>query len=232
MDRLGPNGRSCVVRTRLRSPPYAERLIANIWVLRHPFFMRYYYTFYSYEEWGRGYIGRRTCTSPPENDQYFGSYTDDSFNPTEKIILGTYPTLEEASEAEVALHSFFQVDLNPHFVNKAKQTSKGFFFSRLGQNHSAVAGDRNPAKRPEVREKLSQQKQGKNNPQYGLVGERNPFYGKTHTEETKLKIATCAKERNSKNLWWVNPDGVTKFQQFSPGPEWQRGRVYKAEETT
>jgi hypothetical protein len=34
----------------------------------------YYYTYYSYEEWGRGYFGSRKCYCLPEKDvNYLGS---------------------------------------------------------------------------------------------------------------------------------------------------------------
>jgi hypothetical protein len=87
----------------------------------------YHYTYYSYESWGRGYIGRRSCSCLPEEDYYFGTYSDKTFNPNNKIILGLYNTKEEAADAEVQLHAFYQVHLNPHFANKAKQTSRKFF---------------------------------------------------------------------------------------------------------
>jgi hypothetical protein len=88
----------------------------------------YYYTYYSYEEWGRGYIGSRGCYCLPENDvKYFGSYTDETFNPTQKIILAIYETREEALAAEIILHEFYDVANNPHFANRAKQTSTKFF---------------------------------------------------------------------------------------------------------
>jgi len=87
----------------------------------------YYYVYYSYEPWGRGYIGRRGCKCLPTKDIYFGTFTDKTFAPTEKIILSVYNTLEETSEAEVYLHEFYQVHKNPHFANKAKQTSKKFY---------------------------------------------------------------------------------------------------------
>ena len=49
---------------------------------------KYFYVYYSYEEFGRGYIGSRICKCLPEEDiKYFGSYKDKTFNPTEKIIL-------------------------------------------------------------------------------------------------------------------------------------------------
>lgn len=65
--------------------------------------------------------------SPEEDVTYFGSFRDKTFSPTEKIVLATFASREEASEAEVLLHEFFEVHRNPHFANKAKQSSKKFF---------------------------------------------------------------------------------------------------------
>ena len=60
---------------------------------------------------------------------------------------------------------------------------------------------------------------------FGMTGEKNPFFGRKHVEESKIKIGLLSKERNSKNKWWVNIDGVTKFQKECPGKEWKRGRT-------
>ena len=50
--------------------------------------MENHYTYYSYEEWGRGYFGSRSCDCLPEEDiNYFGSFKDKNFKPTQKIIL-------------------------------------------------------------------------------------------------------------------------------------------------
>lgn len=90
---------------------------------------KYHYTYYSYEEFGRGYIGKRSCKCKPEEDvKYFGSYTDKTFKPTQKIILETYDTAEEALADEVELHKFYNVRDNPHFVNRAIQTSDKFYY--------------------------------------------------------------------------------------------------------
>ena len=62
----------------------------------------------------------------PEDDPYLGSFKDKTFKPTQKIILGVYGTPEECINAEVNLHAFFEVDINPHFANLARQTSTGF----------------------------------------------------------------------------------------------------------
>ena len=88
----------------------------------------YHYTYYSYEEWGIGYFGSRTCRCLPEKDvKYFGSFKDKNFNPTQKIILKSdYATRDEAYADEIILHDYYEVDINPHFANKSKLTTTKF----------------------------------------------------------------------------------------------------------
>lgn len=119
---------------------------------------KYHYTYYSYEEWGMGYFGSRSCDCLPEEDvNYFGSFRDKNFNPTYKIILKSdYQTRDEAIIDEIILHDFYEVDKNSHFANRAKQTSKKF---------TTVY----------------------------MIGEKNHFYGKTHSEETKKKLSLIHK---------------------------------------
>jgi hypothetical protein len=86
---------------------------------------KYFYVYYSYEPWGRGYIGKRECWCLPEEDvKYFGSFYDKTFKPTEKIILETFDTLDEVYEAEIILHNFYNVKDNSHFANKSNQNTK------------------------------------------------------------------------------------------------------------
>ena len=89
----------------------------------------YHYTYYSYEEWGMGYFGVRTCECLPEEDvKYFGSYTDKTFKPNRKIILkDDYPTREDANADEIILQEYYKVVENPHFANRAYQTSTKFY---------------------------------------------------------------------------------------------------------
>jgi hypothetical protein len=91
----------------------------------------YYYTYYSYEEWGNGYFGSRGCKCLPEKDiKYFGSFTDKTFKPTQKIILKSdYATREEAYVDEIILQRYYKVVENPHFANRAYQTSTKFCLS-------------------------------------------------------------------------------------------------------
>jgi hypothetical protein len=102
---------------------------------------KYFYVYYSYEPWGRGYIGKRECWDLPEEDiKYFGSYIDKTFKPTEKIILETFNNREEVYVAEKSLHDFYQVHINPHFANKSKITSTGFCFSASGKDNPFYGG--------------------------------------------------------------------------------------------
>ena len=71
-----------------------------------------------------------------------------------------------------------------------------------------LSGNKNPAKRPEVRKKISESKKGEKNSMYGykyseeekerrskmFSGKKNPFFGKKHTEVQKNKWSMKHKE--------------------------------------
>jgi hypothetical protein len=124
----------------------------------------YHYVYYSYEEWGRGYIGVRSCQCNPYQDsEYLGSYTDKTFVPTEKIIIDIFNSREQAMQAEIALHAFYQVHINPHFANKASSTSTFFSVQGRLQSEQQVAKKRESLLRfkeqnPDVFEKQQQQR--------------------------------------------------------------------------
>jgi len=91
----------------------------------------YHYVYYSYKEYDRGYIGSRTCKCLPEEDiNYFGSFKDKTFKPTQKIILKSdYATREEAYVDEIILQRYYEVVENSHFANRAYQTSTKFYYT-------------------------------------------------------------------------------------------------------
>ena len=174
----------------------------------------YYYTYYSYEEWGRGYIGSRGCNCLPEEDvKYLGSSADKTFKPTQKIILKSdYATREEAYADEIILQRYYKVVENPHFANRAYQTSIGFSTYGLF-----------PSK--ETKRKMSEWQKGEKNPNYGkkwwsdgngncqmsvecpgkdwVIGnekikkDKHPQYGKPRTEETKRKQSIKSRGKNN-----------------------------------
>lgn len=87
---------------------------------------RLWYVYYSYEQWGRGYIGIRKCDPKltPETDPYWGTYFNKSYNPTEKIILFSNLAKLEALNIEVYLHKYYDVENNKHFANLKNQNEK------------------------------------------------------------------------------------------------------------
>ena len=160
--------------------------------------MIHYYVYYSYEPWGRGYIGRRECKCLPKDDIYFGSFSDKTFQPTEKIILQEYATREEAIAAEVSLHEFYQVHRNKLFANQVKQTTTKFSggLGMLGLHHTEESKEKisknSASRRPEFRKAQSQRLKGvpkteehRRNISKGLKGKPKP----PMSEETKQKLS-------------------------------------------
>ena len=167
---------------------------------------KYFYVYYSYEEYGRGYIGKSECKCLPEEDiKYFGSFKDKTFRPTQKIILETFENVEEALEAECALHDFYEVDKNPHFANRAKQTSTKFY--------CCLNGERNSSKRPEIREKIRQGKLGENNP--------------TKRPEVREKISVAAKNRKASE---ETRKKMSEMRKGRPSPKGMLGKKLTEEQ--
>ena len=145
----------------------------------------YHYVYYSYEEWGRGYFGSRTCKCLPEKDvKYFGSYADKTFKPTQKIILkDDYATREEAYTDEIVLQNYYKVVENPHFANRSYQTSTGF--SQKGR----IPWNKGIPRDPETIRKMSESRKGKPSPNKGIP--RDP--------ETIRKMSESRKGKPSSN---------------------------------
>ena len=163
--------------------------------------MKHYYVYYSYEPWGRGYIGKRECSCLPEEDtSYFGSFYDKTFKPSEKIILSVFDTREDAIEAEVKLHFFYKVDKNPHFANLSRQTSVGFSGGSGfgGRNHTPETKEKqsknNGSRRPEVREKMSK-----------------VSLGKPKSETHRLNISLAQKGKKKKPLSEGHKKAISDF---------------------
>lgn len=79
------------------------------------------------------------------------------------------------------------------FIEDCKRRAKGKNNPNYG-NGDKIRGDKNPSKRPEVREKLRKTSGGENNAMFGITGELHPRYGKKHTEETRDKIKNALKK--------------------------------------
>lgn len=165
---------------------------------------KYHYVYYSYEEYGRGYIGSRSCSCLPQEDRnYLGSFTDKTFTPTNKIIIAEFNSRKEAFLAEVNLHSFYDVVKNPHFANKAKLTTSRF--SREGAILSRETRERMSKTHlgktfsEEARKNMSEAHKGKSISENTRTaarktceqrtGSKNPMYGRTLSDSHKKKIS-------------------------------------------
>jgi hypothetical protein len=187
--------------------------------------MKYHYVYYSYEEWGRGYIGQRGCNCLPEKDvKYLGSFRDKGFKPTKKIILQTFKTREEALIAEVLLHSFYEVDINPHFANKAKQTATKFKITRHSKEFCKKISQMQTGRKAsaETRKKMSESQKRSRNQGKGSMSKE----AKKKWLENRSGIKSpCYGKR-----WWNN--GIE--QKFLNGPPmepgWTRGCLPLSEE--
>ena len=73
---------------------------------------------------GRNYIGKHTTQNL--NDGYLGSFTDSTFRPDSRIVLGYFKSPEAAVAAEIQWQKVFGVARDPEFANKSYQTSKRF----------------------------------------------------------------------------------------------------------
>ena len=174
------------------------------------------YTYYSFEEYGRGYIGARS-KSCIGDDEYKGSYKDKTFNPTHKIILGEYETMEEALADEIALHNFFSVSTNPHFANRAQQTSTGF--NRAGVRDTAATVER------KSQSHLGKKHSPVTKKRMGIAQKaRTDWAPLTYEHKQNISKATCGSTKTSqhKNLI-ARSNCVTKRQ------HWRRD-VWKAVE--
>jgi hypothetical protein len=158
----------------------------------------YHYTYYSYEEYGNGYIGSRTCKCLPEEDiKYFGSYTDKNFNPTQKIILkDDYSTRVEAIIDEIILHNYFEVNINPHFANKSKQTSAKFYYGC--SKHSKKIGDNNVILKRGFCG-MSKESRIENNRKNGLKNKKNKTGFCGMSAEKRSELGKTNSKKNKEN---------------------------------
>jgi len=157
--------------------------------------MTWHIVYLSYESGpkGRNYVGKHSTSDL--NDGYLGSYSDKSFFPDSRIILGMYKTAAAATWAEIQWQRVFEVVPNPEFSNKSYQTSERF----------DTTGLKMPA---DLKKKRSEQ--------YG--GEGNPNYGKTTPQAVKDKIA------NSLTGQTFSPERKEKQSQALMGNSNRKGK--------
>lgn len=165
--------------------------------------MEFHTVYNSYEREGRDYIGKHSTDNP--YDDYKGSFKDDTFSPDEKIVIIYAKTPEGAVWLEEQFQRVFQVVEDNQFANRSYQTSNKFV--------CGISGQDNPAKRPEVRQKISDSQKGKPRPYVSQRNlDNNPM--KNPAARKKLKEA-----RNNNDDWNAN---VAKSRQTPESREKSR----------
>ncbi len=162
------------------------------------------------------YIGVRSCSCLPENDDGYMSSSkilieELQKNPKAftKTIIDTFPTREIANANEQWLHETYDVARNSEFYNLCIAPMG---FHMCGRTHSKEARKKlsvfNKGKTfsKETRKKMSDARRGKivssetcAKLSYAKMGEKNGMYGKKHSEETKKKISAKCSSISSEN---------------------------------
>ena len=179
------------------------------------------------------YIGVRTCKAQPELDSaYLGSckplkawIKDNGADKVEKIILGRWPTREEAMLHEILLHDCFDVGRNQEFWNRAKQRSE--MFDTTGVSPWSKGIKLSPERAAFMRQLAigNQHRKGSKHSPEAIEKNRLAHIGKSyhntpHTEESKMKVSIAKKGQRS-----------SPATEFKPGfTPWNKG-VSPSEET-
>lgn len=195
---------------------------------------KHFYVYYSYEEFGRGYIGSRGCKClPKEDSKYYGSFWDKTFNPTGKIILAEFDNRRDAYDAEVVLHKFYDVVNNPHFANQSRALTSGFTTEGrssifVGKKHSE-----------ETKKKIGAASKGRRHTEEYKIkkslevsGEKNPMYGETHTSAAREKIGAAQRGKviedwHKERISQANKGKTLSEEHKKKISSWERDETYR-----
>ena len=163
----------------------------------------------------------RSCSCLPSADaKYMGTYKDKTFKPNNKIVLQEFCCREDAQKAEISLHAFYKVDVNPHFANKARARSTGFscgYSRKISEETKRKIGEANKIALkgkilpPEVRAKIGARFKGiprseevKEKCRQAQIGRK---FSKTHLENLRkgIKNRKLTDEARKKLGWNKKP---------------------------
>lgn len=208
----------------------------------------YHILYVSFEEsdGGRSYIGAHSTNDL--NDGYLGSFSDKTFQPTNKIIVGFFKSREALIQAEIQFQRTFKVVENPEFANKSYQTSVRFCTAgaTLSREHREKIKNSNKKtfqENKQERKKRSDRMKGENNPSIRCppskeqIEKRNravkdawadPLLRKKHSELQKLlqnKPEVKVKRSNSIKKAINNEAELLRRKLESSGRRWYSNQL-------
>ena len=135
------------------------------------------------------YYGYRSCDCDPKDDIYLSSskYVKNSIKLYgiqffKKKIIKIFKNRIDALGFEIFLHEKFDVDVNPLFFNKSKQSKFGFNCTGSilkGLSYEQIHGKEKAHELKQIRADTFKKKDNS--------GKNNPMFGKKHTEISKKK---------------------------------------------
>lgn len=143
------------------------------------------YLSYDSERGGRNYIGKHSTENL--HDGYLGSFSDRTFNPDSRIVLGVFNTSEAAVQSEIQWQRVFTVVPDSGFVNRSYQTSTKFDTTGFKFNE-------------DYKKDRSLKNSGEGNPNFGKVTPdkvkekiAKSLTGRKASEETRVKLSESLK---------------------------------------
>lgn len=123
------------------------------------------------------------------------------------IVIEKFKSRKDAYKREEIIHRHLKVDKNPLYINKSLAIANGKFGSGFsGKKHTKERNQKLSEKtkgvpRPYARRKRpdhSERMKGKNNPMFGIRGEKHPLFKKPRND--KFCCLYCKKETIRSNL--------------------------------
>lgn len=179
-------------------------------------------------ELNKHYYGSRKPKNnrTPEDDlgtHYFSSSRDKQFIQDQKSRTHAYKykviarnlSREESLKLEIKLHNKFQVDINPHFYNRSKQTSTKWTCTKatgklISESHKNGGAKKISDSHKKLFEIGIRSHEGENNPRYGDHRNWDELYGSERANELRNQKSITNSGANNpiaKKWMFTDPDG-------------------------